>query len=432
MIALLALHLWQSTLVVIAAWVLALACRRNAAALRYWIWFAASLKFLVPFALLQSLGDYIGRSLPAPVTVDAALIETGNAIFVPSVLRVAIADGTLTQIGTLVAALWALGTATLLLRWFLQWLSVYTKVASAPRLSMDLPAPVRVTSGDLGPGVFGVFRPVVILPRTVIRELRQEQMQTVLAHELCHVRRRDNLTAAIHKCIEAVFWFHPLVWWIGANLLREREAACDESVIEEGYEQAVYAESILHVCRLGVTSKFSGVAASTGGDLIQRMSSIMSKERASPIDLGRFLLLLAAAMIVLYGPIASGVIAGASPEAFASGPIDFDSLTLEPSQSESWRSAQFDPEAGRLALENVSLRQLISLAYPASTVNSDADLIDRARYNIEARWHGQASASETSVYRELLKKVLRTHSNLEIYIKGHPAAPRNLSGQALD
>lgn len=427
MIASIALHLWQSTLVVIAAWVLTLACRRNAAEVRYWIWFAASVKFIVPFALLQALGDYIGQSLPAPVTVDAALIETGNAIFVPSVLRVAIVDGTLTQIGTVVAALWALGTATLLLRWFLQWQSIHSTVTSAPRLSMDLPVPVRVTSGDLAPGVFGVFRPVVILPRTVIRELRREQMQTVLAHELCHIRRHDNLTAAIHKCIEAIFWFHPVVWWIGANLLREREVACDESVIEDGHEQALYAESILQVCRLGVTSKFSGVAASTGGDLIQRMSSIMSTERASPIDLGRFALLLAAAMIALYGPIASGIVSGASPEVFVSGPVDFDSVTLEPSEQDLWLSTRFDPQAGRLKIENVSVRQLISLAYPASTVNSDPDLIDRARYNIEARWHGEGGASERNVYRELLKKVLNTHSNLVIYVKAHPTAPSLLA-----
>lgn len=421
MIAFIALHLWQSTLVVLAAWVLARVCRRNAAAVRYWIWFTASMKFLVPFALLQWLGDQLGRSLPDVVALDPALIETGNALFVPSMLRIEIAGGRLPQLGIVVAGLWALGTATLLLRWFLQWRSIHSTLAFAPRLSMDLPVPVRVTSRDLAPGVFGVFRPVVILPRAVMRELPEEQMQTVLAHELCHVRRHDNLTAAIHKCVEAIFWFHPLVWWIGGQLLREREVACDESVIEAGHAQSIYAESILHVCRLGVTSKFSGVAASTGGDLIQRMSSIMSKERASPIDLGRFLLLLATALIAVYGPILSGVIAGASRAAAASRPIVFDSVTLEPSERGLWRSTRFDPDAGRLALENVSLRHLISLAYPASQVNSDAALIDRVHYDIEARWRRQEGTSETNVYRELLRKILRTHSNLEIYVKDYPA-----------
>jgi Zn-dependent protease with chaperone function len=39
-------------------------------------------------------------------------------------------------------------------------------------------------------------------------------LHAVIAHELCHVRHRDNLIAAIHMFVETVFWFHPLVWWI--------------------------------------------------------------------------------------------------------------------------------------------------------------------------------------------------------------------------
>src|SRR5215831_19436610 len=41
-------------------------------------------------------------------------------------------------------------------------------------------------------------------------------MEAILAHELCHVRRRDNLTATSQMAVQAVFWFHPLVWWLGA------------------------------------------------------------------------------------------------------------------------------------------------------------------------------------------------------------------------
>jgi beta-lactamase regulating signal transducer with metallopeptidase domain len=412
MIDFLAQHLWQSTLFVIAAWVLTRACRSNSAAIRYWIWFGASLKFLVPFALLQRLGDYFGRSLPEPPSVDPVVIEVGNAIFVPSVSNVVDSVGPQLQI---VAAIWAIGTAALLVQWFLQWRAVHSVLASAPQLSLDLPVPAHVTSRDLAPGVFGVFHPVVILPRAVIRELSPAQMQAVLAHEMCHVRRHDNLTAAIHKCVEAIFWFHPLVWWVGANLLREREAACDEAVIEEGYEQVVYAESILNVCRLGVAAQFSGMAASTGGCLKERLISIMSDHRASPIDHSRFVLLFVAAMLTCYGPIAAGVVTGASREAASSGPITFDAITLQPSKA-GWRSEQFDPIAGRLALENVSLRQLISLAYPSSRVNSDPELIDRVHYDIEARWHGAGAASERNVYRNLLNKILSTNSNLQIYV----------------
>jgi beta-lactamase regulating signal transducer with metallopeptidase domain len=62
---------------------------------------------------------------------------------------------------------------------------------------------------------------------------------------MCHVRRRDNLTASIHMLVEAIFWFHPAVWWIKTRLLEEREQACDEIVLQSGNEGDVYAESIL-------------------------------------------------------------------------------------------------------------------------------------------------------------------------------------------
>lgn len=412
----LALHLWQSTLVLIAAWVLTRLCRRNSAAIRYWIWFCASLKFLLPFSLLQQLGDYLGRSLPAPLTLVPTLFETGSAIFVPSIGGVGGFDHSLwPTLGMVAVSIWALGAVTLLLRWLSQWRAMRAMLASAPTLPMDFPVPVRVTSAGLTPGVFGVFNPVLILPHAVMHELNGSQIQVVLAHEMCHIRRRDNLTAAIHKVIEVLFWFHPLVWWIGANLLREREAACDESVIEDGHEQVVYAESLLHVCRLGVTARFAGVAASSGGDLQQRMTSILSPERASPLDQLRFMVLFMAAMVLCYGPILAGVATGAARQAYDGGRIVFDSITLTAAEPVWWHDAQFDP-AGRVTLENISLRNLIALAYPASHVNGDPELTN-IYFNIHARWHSDSEASERSVYRELLKNILSTNSNLQLYVK---------------
>jgi beta-lactamase regulating signal transducer with metallopeptidase domain len=418
MVAFIAVHLWQSTLVLLAAGLLARAFRNNAAAIRYWIWFAASAKFLVPLAFLQWLGDGLGRSLAEPLPVDPALIEAAYAIFVPSVPGdLAIPNGILQRIQVVAAAIWTIGAALLSVRWFLQWRTVHSTLAFATQMSMDLPAPVRVTSDEMTTGVFGIFRPVVILPRTVIRELQPEQLQAVLAHEVCHLQRRDNLTAAIHKCVEILFWFHPLVWWIGANLLRERETACDESVVAAGHEQGVYAQSILNVCRLGIVAQVSGVAASTGGDLAQRIVSIMSKEGVRPIGHGRFALLFTAATLACFAPIAAGIVAGAVREASDSGPVAFDAIALKPAAPGWWRSTRFDPDAGRIVLKNVSLRQLIASAYPSSTVTGETRIIDRARYDIDARWRGPGGRSERKVRRELLQSIVRTNFNVQLHIK---------------
>ena len=102
--------------------------------------------------------------------------------------------------------------------------------ASVP---LDIPATVgvRASPGLLEPGVVGWVKPVLLVPEGIAERLTPRQLEAVLAHELCHVRRRDNLTSAIHMIVEAMFWFHPLVWWIGARLVEERERACDEGVL---------------------------------------------------------------------------------------------------------------------------------------------------------------------------------------------------------
>ena len=102
------------------------------------------------------------------------------------------------------------------------------------------------------------------------------QWEAVLAHELCHVRRRDNLTSAIHMIVEAVFWFHPLVWWIGARLVEERERACDEAVLSLGNEPRDYAEAILNICKSYVESPLA----------CRLRSNRVQSEKANPGDRG--------------------------------------------------------------------------------------------------------------------------------------------------
>lgn len=100
--------------------------------------------------------------------------------------------------------------------------------------------------------------------------------KAVLAHELCHAQRRDNLTSAIHMLVKAVFWFHPPVWRIGARLVEEREYACDEEVLRGGGEPRDYADAIASVCRLYAESPLACVPGVTGSHLKQRIEEIMA------------------------------------------------------------------------------------------------------------------------------------------------------------
>ena len=154
------------------------------------------------------------------------------------------------------------------------------------------------------------------MPAGIASHLAPAQLDAILAHELCHWRRRDNLTAVLHMLVEVLFWFHPLVWWLGGRLVVERERACDESVIQSGRDREIYAEGILKVCQHYVELP-SCAAGVSGGLLKKRIEGIMTNPILSKLPIAKRCLLSSAALIVLATPIALGLTgrAGAAPAA---------------------------------------------------------------------------------------------------------------------
>jgi len=227
------------------------------------------------------------------------------------------------------------------LRWWVRWRRVAQVVGDArpvfdgrvwaalrrleARDGIKRPIPLVASGASLPPGVFGVWRPVLVWPRHLAGRLGPGQVDAILAHELSHVRRRDNLAAAIHQVVEAVFWFHPLAWWLGRRLVAEREQACDEAVLRWGGEPGAYAESILTTCRFAVESAPVGMVGVAGADLKRRMEQIMMNDKTRALTVWRKLLLTVMASTSVAGPIAVGVV-GASPLVAQTGPPTVERL----------------------------------------------------------------------------------------------------------
>jgi len=306
-------HLWQSTLFVIAVWAAVLMLRKNRAAVRHRLWLAASVKFLVPFSLLAGIGSHFqwqtaSVTPPHPVSMIVETISEPFSASIPSVLQTATTPVRQARRFPLVLiGVWLCGIAASLLWWFIRWRQVRRAVRLAVPSNLD--APLRVMYGPVRfePGVFGIYRPVLLLPEDIVHRLSPAQLQAVLAHELCHARRRDNLAMAIHMSVEALFWFHPLVWLIKTRLIEEQERACDEEVLRLGCDPEVYAESILKICEYYLTSPLICVAGITGSNLKKRIEDIMKNRGALQLSLGRSLLLAAAAIAALAGPIIIGI-----------------------------------------------------------------------------------------------------------------------------
>jgi beta-lactamase regulating signal transducer with metallopeptidase domain len=99
------------------------------------------------------------------------------------------------------------------------------------------------------PMTVGIIAPVVILPPEW-PAWDGAELAAVLAHEEEHVRRRDPLFALIVLLNRAIFWFHPLAWWLAREIARLSEQACDATVISRGHDSDVYSASLLRFARL--------------------------------------------------------------------------------------------------------------------------------------------------------------------------------------
>ena len=322
-------HLWQSTVFGLGAALLTVPLRRNSARARFWLWWLASVKFLVPFSLLMVAGAALQlhsrekAQMPAfALTVDSlAQPFSTDRMPAPAHLSIALSQAPhpivhaayVTPPWVAIAfAIWLLGVLLLLTRWLRSW----AQVRAAVRASASFPAvggiPVRCSRTQLEPGVFGIFRPVLLLPEGLADRLSAPQMEAIFAHELCHVRRRDNLLASVHMLVQALFWFHPFVWWSGARLIEERERACDEAVLASSAQPLAlaetYAESILSVCKFYSEAPLPCVSGITGSDLKQRIVRIMNGGTTVRLNLPRRVLLCTAAAMALGLPVGFGLL----------------------------------------------------------------------------------------------------------------------------
>jgi bla regulator protein blaR1 len=327
-------HLWQSTLFVVVCGFLTLVLRTNHARARYGVWLAASVKFLIPFSLLVGIGSHL-RWSNGPAGSQARLyvaMEQVSQPFTQPTMPVFFRSSppTVSQslihllLPGLLAAAWLCGFLAVLFVWCMRWRRISAAIREAAPLregrevealrqlerigGIQRQIEMLSSSAPLEPGIFGIARPVLVWPARISERLEDPHLEAILAHELWHVRRRDNLTAAIHMMVEAIFWFHPVVWWLGARLAEERECACDEQVLESGSERRIYAESILKTCEFCVASPLACVSGVTGADLKKRIVRIMTKIVPRRLDFPKKALLSATGLLAIAVPVLSGVL----------------------------------------------------------------------------------------------------------------------------
>ncbi|MEM8523322.1 MAG: M56 family metallopeptidase [Bacteroidota bacterium] len=192
----------------------------------------------------------ISEATPAPQAVDMESL-------------INIVAGQLNGYLPLLSSIWLLGIGLLLVRLLLNYKQLhrldqqYVQLPSAEWLnrmnrfckqlgitrSVNLLLSERISE----PITFRHFRPVILLPVSMMSGLTTAQIETLLLHELAHIRRHDYLTNLFQSVLEILFFFHPAVWWISRIVREEREHCCDDLVLRHQQHPMLYAEALLQI-----------------------------------------------------------------------------------------------------------------------------------------------------------------------------------------
>ena len=100
------------------------------------------------------------------------------------------------------------------------------------------------------PLTFGWLRPVIVFPLSMLSLLPEDQVESILLHELAHIRRNDYLTNLLQSLIEIIFFFNPGYWYLSKVIEREREHVCDDIVVSHSTNAHTYARALTNLAEL--------------------------------------------------------------------------------------------------------------------------------------------------------------------------------------
>jgi beta-lactamase regulating signal transducer with metallopeptidase domain len=128
------------------------------------------------------------------------------------------------------------------------------------------------------PAVLGWFRPIIMLPVSALTGLSPDQLQSVIAHELAHIKRLDSFVNVFQICVETLLFYHPAVWWLNSRIRAEREHCCDDIAVSVCGNPLEYARA------LTLMEQWRGVPvlamAATGGPLSDRIRRLLGLKSA--------------------------------------------------------------------------------------------------------------------------------------------------------
>ena len=334
------LHLWQSTLVIVPLFVLAVGLRRAPARLNDWLWSLALVKLFLPLAifgaltrnLMDSFINWFGETLGETQVLSSAPVVTAvNTLFEPqsNLSLLDILGGGWGNLGLTMSLVVLTIAWQVSLIWHVS--AIARDFSHAKRLQgrplnqlpailaqrmqrvlerMGIPLScVQFTDDSVMPAVIGILRPHIIVPRKLIQAMPDDELIAVLAHEDTHRRRHDPLRYLLLRLCRSLFFFYPLVYPVLKRVRENAEYACDEEALATGLGSRLYARALARSVRLALVPAPLSVAAGSGGNSLLRRRLARLREPERNIMSRYRLILVAAALLVAVGsflPVTGG------------------------------------------------------------------------------------------------------------------------------
>ncbi len=124
------------------------------------------------------------------------------------------------------------------------------------------------------PTVYGWFKPTLIIPVSFFTGMDQKYIDSIILHELAHIKRYDYLVNMFQILMETIGFFHPAVWWISGKIRQEREHCCDDFAVNILGDRLLYVKSLVQLEETRSTPALA--LAANGGELMQRVSRILN------------------------------------------------------------------------------------------------------------------------------------------------------------
>lgn len=261
------------------------------------------------------------RTEPAPTVAAPARDAVAAPAATPGATRPASAADPLVTWPTVIAVVYLAGVVLLLGRVALGLHRARAIRREACAVNRRLTHPACVT-----PMTVGLLTPAVILPSDWV-SWDDVELAAVLAHEEEHVRRRDPLVSALTLLNRAVFWFHPLAWWLPREIASLAEQACDLAVVARGHDASRYSACLLRFARRAAAARGRLLPVATampGVGLPQRLRLLTRPPGGVPsaARLACAALAYSAIVIVCSAATPAAVVSAAAPQGRApSSPV---------------------------------------------------------------------------------------------------------------